>query len=134
MWSSPPAGTTSWPSWYAAIAISSSRRSKARSERSTASITSTRSCISGSCFGASPEHGGRGGRWDVVASRWGTSSRVQREKEVSMFSDQPWISPNRAAQMDGPSYLGPATFMKTLAAFEPEELDELRPDVAIVGA
>ena len=33
-----------------------------------------------------------------------------------MFSDQPWISPNRAAQMDGPSYLGPATFMKTLAA------------------
>ena len=51
-----------------------------------------------------------------------------------MYRDQDWISPNRAEQMDGPSYMGPCTFMKTPALFEPSELDQIRPDVAIVGA
>ncbi|HEY1347068.1 MAG TPA: arginase family protein, partial [Streptosporangiaceae bacterium] len=51
-----------------------------------------------------------------------------------MYRDQDWISPNRAEQMDGPSYMGPCTFMKTPALFEPGELDQVRPDVAIVGA
>lgn len=47
---------------------------------------------------------------------------------------RPTIGPNLAAQMDGPSYMGPTTFMKTPAVFEPEELDRWHPDVAIVGA
>src|SRR5262245_48509119 len=51
-----------------------------------------------------------------------------------MFRDQDWISPNRAEQMDGPSYMCPCTFMKTMALFEPSELDQFRPDAAIVGA
>jgi agmatinase len=51
-----------------------------------------------------------------------------------MFRDQDWISPNRAEQMDGPSYMGPCTFMKTMTLFEPSELDQFRPDIAIVGA
>jgi len=42
--------------------------------------------------------------------------------------------PNLEAQVDGPQYLGPATFMKVRMLTEPAELDELRPDVAIVGA
>src|SRR5438067_4232263 len=43
-------------------------------------------------------------------------------------------TPNLEAQVDGPQYLGPATFMKVRMLTEPAELDELRPDVAIVGA
>ncbi|HEY0492192.1 MAG TPA: arginase family protein, partial [Candidatus Dormibacteraeota bacterium] len=43
-------------------------------------------------------------------------------------------TPNLDAQLDGPQYLGPATFMKTRALSEPEELDSIRPDIAIVGA
>jgi len=43
-------------------------------------------------------------------------------------------TPNLDAQVDGPQYLGPATFLKTRSLSEPEELDEWRPDVAIVGA
>jgi agmatinase len=42
--------------------------------------------------------------------------------------------PNLDAQVDGPQYLGPATFMKTPALSEPGELDDVRPDIAIVGA
>jgi agmatinase len=42
--------------------------------------------------------------------------------------------PNLDAQVDGPQYLGPATFMKTPALSEPGELDDVRPDVAIIGA
>lgn len=43
-------------------------------------------------------------------------------------------TPNLDAQIDGPQYLGPATFMKVRTLSEPEELDAVRPDVAIVGA
>ena len=43
-------------------------------------------------------------------------------------------TPNLDAQVDGPQYLGPATFQKVRMLSEPEELDESRPDVAIVGA
>src|SRR5438046_1784385 len=43
-------------------------------------------------------------------------------------------TPNLEAQVDGPQYLGPGTFMKVRMLTEPAELDELRPDVAIVGA
>ncbi|HEY9287730.1 MAG TPA: agmatinase [Candidatus Dormibacteraeota bacterium] len=43
-------------------------------------------------------------------------------------------TPNLDAQVDGPQFLGPATFMKVRALSEPAELDALRPDVAIVGA
>jgi len=43
-------------------------------------------------------------------------------------------TPNLDAQIDGPQYLGPATFMKVRMLSEPEELDQSRPDVAIVGA
>jgi hypothetical protein len=42
--------------------------------------------------------------------------------------------PNLEAQVEGPQYLGPATFMKVRLLCEPEELDDVRPDVAIVGA
>jgi len=42
--------------------------------------------------------------------------------------------PNLDAQVDGPQYLGPATFMKTPALSEPGELDDVRPDIAIIGA
>ena len=42
--------------------------------------------------------------------------------------------PSLRSQMDGPAYLGPATFLKTRALSEPEELDAVRPDVAVVGA
>lgn len=43
-------------------------------------------------------------------------------------------TPNLDAQVDGPQYLGPATFMKVRMLTEPYELDESGPDVAIVGA
>ncbi len=43
-------------------------------------------------------------------------------------------TPNLDAQVDGPQYLGPATFMKTRALTEPQELDAVHPDVAILGA
>jgi agmatinase len=43
-------------------------------------------------------------------------------------------TPNLEAQVDGPQYLGPATFMKARALSEPAELDAVRPEVAIVGA
>jgi agmatinase len=42
--------------------------------------------------------------------------------------------PNLDAQLDGPQYLGPATFMKARLLSEPEELDQTKPDVAVVGA
>src|SRR3989442_8517373 len=43
-------------------------------------------------------------------------------------------TPNLDAQVNGPQYLGPATFMKVRALTEPEELDRAAPDAAIVGA
>lgn len=43
-------------------------------------------------------------------------------------------TPNLDAQIDGPQYLGPATFMKARLLSEPEELDSYKPDVAVVGA
>jgi agmatinase len=43
-------------------------------------------------------------------------------------------TPNLDAQVDGPQYLGPATFLKARSLSEPEELDKWRPDVAIIGA
>jgi agmatinase len=41
---------------------------------------------------------------------------------------------NLRAQVDGPAYLGPATFAKLPLATEPSDLDRLRPDVVILGA
>lgn len=43
-------------------------------------------------------------------------------------------TPNLDAQIDGPQYLGPATFMKARPLSEPDQLDAEHPDVAIVGA
>src|SRR5260370_8374870 len=43
-------------------------------------------------------------------------------------------TPNLDAQLGGPQYMGPATFMKVAALTEPQELDHSRPDVAIIGA
>ena len=43
-------------------------------------------------------------------------------------------TPNLEAQLGGPQYLGPATFMKTRVLSEPQELDAIHPDVAILGA
>src|SRR3989442_30797 len=43
-------------------------------------------------------------------------------------------TPNLDAQVNGPQYLGPATFMKVRALAEPAELDRAAPDAAIVGA
>src|SRR5256885_7482462 len=43
-------------------------------------------------------------------------------------------TPNLDAQVNGPQFLGPATFMKVRALTEPEELQRVAPDVAIVGA
>src|SRR3981081_1963885 len=43
-------------------------------------------------------------------------------------------TPNPDAQVDGPQYLGPATFLKARSLSEPEELDQWRPDVAVIGA
>lgn len=42
--------------------------------------------------------------------------------------------PNYRAQVEGPFYLGPRTFMKVPALHEEEDLDRVRPDVAILGA
>ncbi len=44
------------------------------------------------------------------------------------------IPPGLQAQVDGPSYLGPGTFMKLPALHSPEDLDQWKPDAAIVGA
>ena len=44
------------------------------------------------------------------------------------------IPPGLGQQMAGPTYLGPMTFMKLPALSEPAQLDEARPDVAIIGA
>ena len=44
------------------------------------------------------------------------------------------IPPHLKIQMDGPPYLGPATFFKTVGLSEPEQLDEWQPDVAVIGA
>jgi len=49
-------------------------------------------------------------------------------------TDRPPIPPNLQAQIDGPSYLGPATFMKVPSLSEPDELERWKPDVAIIGA
>jgi agmatinase len=43
-------------------------------------------------------------------------------------------TPNLDAQVDGPQYLGPATFLKARSLSEPAELDEFRPDIAVIGA
>src|SRR5438105_841949 len=43
-------------------------------------------------------------------------------------------TPNLDKQVNGPFYLGPASFMKVPTLTEPEELDQSKPDVAIVGA
>lgn len=43
------------------------------------------------------------------------------------------LPPNLVEQMSGPFYMGPTTFMKTVALSEPSELDEWEPDVAILG-
>ena len=43
-------------------------------------------------------------------------------------------TPNLDAQVDGPQYLGPSSFLKLRTLTEPEELDAERPDVAILGA
>lgn len=47
---------------------------------------------------------------------------------------RPKIAPQLRAQMEGPSYLGPTTFARTMAISEESELDSWKPDVAIVGA
>jgi agmatinase len=39
-------------------------------------------------------------------------------------------TPNLDAQLSGPQYMGPATFMKVSALTEPRELDKSRPDIA----
>jgi agmatinase len=44
------------------------------------------------------------------------------------------IPPGLQEQMDGPSYLGPATFMKLPFLSEPSQLDEVKPQAAIIGA
>jgi len=41
---------------------------------------------------------------------------------------------NLRAQLEGPYYLGPTTFMKVPLLSEIEDLDRVRPDVAILGA
>src|SRR3979411_1335641 len=51
-------------------------------------------------------------------------------RELQLMPD----TPNLDAQLGGPQYMGPATFMKVRALTEPAELDQSRPDVAIVGA
>src|SRR6202158_6489150 len=43
-------------------------------------------------------------------------------------------TPNLDAQLGGPHSMVPATFMKVTARSEPAELDQSKPDVAIVGA
>ena len=47
---------------------------------------------------------------------------------------RPEIPPSLRAQMDGPAYLGPATFSKVVGITEEEELDSWRPDAAVIGA
>jgi agmatinase len=44
------------------------------------------------------------------------------------------IPPYLKLQMEGPPYMGPTTFMKTVGLSEPSQLDDWQPDVAIVGA
>jgi agmatinase len=44
------------------------------------------------------------------------------------------IPPGLQRQVDGPRYLGPTTFQKVPGLSEPEELDNWKPDVAVVGA
>jgi agmatinase len=43
-------------------------------------------------------------------------------------------TPGLDQQVDGPQYLGPATFMKCRMLSEPGELDASAPDVAVIGA
>ena len=43
-------------------------------------------------------------------------------------------TPNLDAQLDGPQYLGPATFLKSQGLTEAHELDDVHPDIAILGA
>ncbi len=47
---------------------------------------------------------------------------------------RPKIPPHLRAQMDGPAYLGPTTFSKVAGISEEAELDQWRPDFAIMGA
>ncbi len=49
-------------------------------------------------------------------------------------SEEKPTHPSLKAQTDGPWFLGPATFMKAPALSEPAELDQWKPDVAVVGA
>jgi agmatinase len=44
------------------------------------------------------------------------------------------LLPGMQAQLNGPSYAGPATFAQCPLLTEPEELDRWQPDVAVVGA
>lgn len=44
------------------------------------------------------------------------------------------LPPGLVAQMSGPSHVGPATFAQRPFLTEPSQLDDWRPDVAIVGA
>lgn len=44
------------------------------------------------------------------------------------------LPPGLAAQLDGPSYQGPATFAQRPLLTEPAQLDSWQPDVAVVGA
>jgi agmatinase len=50
--------------------------------------------------------------------------------------DRPPPTPktNLQAQLEGPFYIGPTTFMQVIPASEPEDLDRLQPDVAVIGA
>ena len=47
---------------------------------------------------------------------------------------RPPLPPHLQRQVDGPQFLGPATFMKAPLLSEPQELEARHPDVAIVGA
>jgi agmatinase len=44
------------------------------------------------------------------------------------------VPPGLRAQLDAPSFIGPATFAKAPLLSEPTELDAWQPDVAVVGA
>ena len=50
------------------------------------------------------------------------------------MTDRTGAGPNLRAQIAGPYYLGPTTFMKREALNEVADLDRVRPDVAILGA
>lgn len=51
-----------------------------------------------------------------------------------MTSDRPTLPPGMRAQLESQSYMGVPTFGQRPPLTEPEQLDEWRPDVAIIGA